>query len=213
MKDYEEKYPISIIPDTYYIVRHSFSFFSNKEKIEHDFYVRSKSVGIGSFDSRKKTLLYMPLTQLLNNRQLSYSATSLRNHLNRPNVKLFFDLINECHIIQCLDSLYSYSFESVEGEEKYLDNVGYVRQVSIISDIASTSFQTSNPWITGGKMYINGNFFKELDFTDTNAILAFIKISYWSKFQNWTYNSDFRFDSKLQCIDTALRRGWIKERD
>lgn len=213
MKDYEEKYSISIIPDTYYVVRHSFSFFSNKEKIEHDFYVRGKSVGIGSFDSRKKTLLYMPLAKLLNNRTVKYSAASLLGHLNRPNVKLFIELINDCHIKECLDSLYSFSFEAVEGDEKYLQNVGYVRQISILPDMASTSYSTSSPWITGGKMYINGNFFRDLDFTDTNVILAFIKISYWSKFQNWTYNSDFRFDNRKQCIDTALRRGWLKEND
>jgi len=214
MKDYEEKYPIGKIPDTYYRVNHTFSFFSNKETIEHCFIIKGNNVSLGTYDSRKNTLLYSGLCVFLENGHMLLPASSQRKALQNSNSKFFLDLIDGYNITQCLESILSFSFKAIEDEEKYIQNVGYVREVSIITEKrANDSYMSDAHYfsINGAKIYINGNFYKSICTDDAILILTYIKIAYLAKFQKWNYNSDFRFNKNSECIETALRRGWISE--
>lgn len=214
MKDYEEKYPIGIIPDTYYRVNHTFSFFSNKETIEHCFIIKGNKVSLGTYDNRKRTLLYTGLCDFLGNRHMLLPATSQRKALQNTNSKFFLDLIDGYNITQCLEDILSFSFKAIEDEEKYIQNVGYVREASInVQKRANDSYMSDAHYfrIDGAKIYINGDFYKSIGIDDTILIITYLKISFLAKFQKWDYNSDFRFNKNSACIETALRRGWISE--
>lgn len=217
MKDHEEKYPIGIIPDTYYRVNHTFSFFSNKETIEHCFIIKGNKVSLGTYDNRKHILLYSGLCDFLGNSHMLLPATSQREALQNTNSKFFLDLIDGYNITECVESMLSFSFKAIEDKEKYIQNVGYVREVSIIVDKRANDsymYMLSDAHyfsIDGATIYINGGFYKSIGIHDTFLIITYLKIAFLAKFQKWDYNSDFRFNKNSACIETALRRGWISE--
>ena len=214
MKDYVEKYAISKIPDTYYQVKHKFSIFSNNETIEHSFVIKGNDVSLGAYSGAKKNLLYRDLCEFLSNDHLLLPATSQRKALNNYNSKFFLELIDGYDITQCMESISSFSFKAVEDEEKHIQDIGYVRTVGLVTekrDNPSYDRYAHYYSINGAKIYINGDFYKSIGIDDTLLILTYLKISYLAKFQKWAYNSDFRFSKNPSCIETALRRGWIRE--